>query len=105
MVIQTPSPRKKGKKEILILVLFFILMEIIKIKTKTLSLSLSFFLNIVLYDGIKSKKHTSSRLKNYKWKFMGYNNSENRIYNKKKKRYKHHNKLTSNHTKFSKIDS
>ena len=74
-------------------------MEIIKMKTKTLSL------NIVLYDGIKSKKHTSSRLKNYKWKFMGYNNSENRNYNKKKKRYKHHNKLTSSHTKFSKIDS
>ena len=35
---------------------------------------------------------------------MGYNNSENRNYNKKKKRYKHHNKLTSSHTKFSKID-
>ena len=76
-------------------------MEIIKMKTKTLSLSL----NKVLYDEIKLKKHTSSTLKNYKWKFMGYNNSENRNYNKKKKRYKHHNKLTSSHTKFSKIDS
>ena len=31
--------------------------------------------------------------------------SENRNYNKEKKRYKHHNKLTSSHTKFSKIDS
>ena len=89
------------------------LMEIIKMKTKALSLSIWYFMMELNQRSIQTGdfKITSES----SWditilkieitiKRMGYNNSENRNYNKKKKRYKHHNKLTSSHTKFSKID-
>ena len=88
-------------------------MEIIKMKTKTLSLSLSimYFMmelnqrSIQAVD-LKITNENSWDLTILKIEItIKRRDFENRNYNKEKKRYKHHNKLTSSHTKFSKIDS